>query len=129
MGAAIAAFLVVPATTSFAQPAPASVSVSGTSFLPATIHVTTGGSVQWTNTSEDTHTVTADDGSFDSGDVAPGATFSTSFDTPGTYTYYCQYHGGPELDGMAATIIVDDPAAAPATTQRTGDDYIPTELP
>ena len=30
-----------------------------------------------------------------------------TFDTPGTYGYYCVPHGGPGI-GMAATVIVDE---------------------
>ena len=127
--AIIALFVLAPATTSFAQPAPAPISISGTTFLPGTLHVPAGGSVVWTNISYDSHTVTADDASFDSGDLAPGATFTTTFDTPGTYTYFCQYHGAPELDGMAATIVVDEPGASAPTQVRTADDYQPTEAP
>jgi len=53
------------------------------------------------------HTITADDGSFDSGMVDPGSSFSMEFDTPGTFQYYCQPHGASGGTGMAATIIVD----------------------
>ena len=38
------------------------------------------------------HTVTATDGSFDSGNMAYGQSWTHAFTTPGTYTYYCKYH-------------------------------------
>jgi len=71
------------------------------------VHIAAGQTVMWTNPDSRTHTVTADDGSFDSADVTPRTQFSMEFDTPGSYAYYCQYHGGPGGDGMSGVIIVD----------------------
>lgn len=83
----------------------------GRRFVPRELHVAPGAVVTWTNSSGETHTVTADDGSFDSGDVDPGGTFTQEFDAPGSYPYYCGPHGGPGGEGMAGVIIVDDPDA------------------
>ena len=47
------------------------------------------------------HTVTADDGSFDGGPLATGATFSQTFSTAGTFSYHCKIH-----PSMTATITV-----------------------
>jgi hypothetical protein len=71
------------------------------------LHVAPGTRVVWTNTSSEAHTVTSDDGLFDSA-VDPNSIASARLDTPGTYQYFCQYHGAAGLVGMAATIIVDD---------------------
>src|SRR5689334_1092583 len=71
------------------------------------VHISAGQTVVWNNPSERVHTVTADDTSFDSGDLAPGAAYSRSFDTPGTYAYYCQYHGDVGGVGMAGVIVVE----------------------
>ncbi len=81
------------------------------SFAPTEVHITPGQTVLWNNTDFIGHTVTADDNSFDSGDMEPGDTFSQTFTDPGTYQYYCVPHGSPGLVGMAATIVVDDPNA------------------
>ncbi len=48
------------------------------------------------------HTVTADDGSWDSGDVQPGATWRRTFDRPGTYPYHCTPH-----PFMQAVVVVE----------------------
>jgi plastocyanin len=48
--------------------------------------------VIWTNYDDATHTVTANDGSFDSKDLKAGQTFSYSFTVPGTFNYHCIYH-------------------------------------
>jgi plastocyanin len=84
----------------------ASVSMSGGSFDPQELTVKAGTTVVWTNTASNAHTVTADDGSFDSGNMNANDTFQFTFTTPGTYPYYCAYHGGPGGAGMAGTVIV-----------------------
>jgi plastocyanin len=38
------------------------------------------------------HTVTFDDGSADSGNLAPGSTFDHTFATAGTFAYHCAIH-------------------------------------
>jgi plastocyanin len=61
--------------------------------------------VVWTNYDTTyggiTHTVTATDKSFNSGDIKAGGTFKWTFTTPGTYTYSCVYHAW-----MKGTVIV-----------------------
>ena len=61
-----------------------------------------GSTVTWTNDDSAAHTATADDGSFDSSSIAPGATFSQAFDTAGTFAYHCSIH-----PNMTATIEVN----------------------
>jgi LPXTG-motif cell wall-anchored protein len=75
-------------------------------FNPAQITIASGETVSFTNQGESPHTATADDGSFDTGTVDPGGSASVAFDTPGTYGYYCLFHGGPGGDGMAGVITV-----------------------
>ena len=79
-----------------------SVSLSNFAFSPATITITSGSTVTWTNLDSAPHTVTADDTSqFSSGTLAQGGTFVHTFDTPGTYTYHCSIH-----TSMKGTVIV-----------------------
>jgi plastocyanin len=99
----------LPAGPAVAQDAGPTVQMQPRTFAPAELHVAPGTSVIWTNPSDVEHTVTADDGSFDSGNVEPGDSFSMTFDTPGRYQYYCQQHGEPGLQDMAGVIIVDAP--------------------
>ena len=70
-------------------------------FSPSSITIKVGSSVTWTNTGNATHTVTADDGSFDSGSVTSGATFSHTFATAGTFAFHCAIH-----PGMKGTVVV-----------------------
>jgi hypothetical protein len=63
-----------------------------TAFAPSQIDVLPGETVTWTNMSERTHTVTADDGSFDSGFLSGGDSFKRRFTAPGAYSYHCAIH-------------------------------------
>ena len=89
-----------------AQAGAAAVIAQETTFSPPTLTVPAGTTVTWTNTDQAAHTVTADDGSFDTGFVAAGQTVSLTFATPGTYPYYCIPHGAPGGAGMAGVIVV-----------------------
>ena len=79
------------------QAAAFEISVVDFAFEPGTVSVPVGATVTWTNTGSRPHTVTADDGSFDSGRLDPGEEFSLTFDQPGTFTYHCGFH--PEMRG------------------------------
>lgn len=103
-----------PAPTTAPTQAPAdegggaTVTIANFSFGPGTLTVKAGTTVTWRNNEDAPHTVTADDGSFGSNTLGQGDTFSFTFDTPGTYDYYCQFHGGAGHAGMSGTIIVED---------------------
>src|SRR6185436_6164481 len=62
-----------------------------------------GATVRWTNTGtdKDGHTVTADDGSFDSGVLKEGDTYTHTYDAEGTFSYICSVH--PSMKG---TVVV-----------------------
>jgi plastocyanin len=64
------------------------------------VSVSAGQSVAWTNMGGQAHTVTATDGSFDTGLVSPGSTAPLQFDTPGVYAYVCTPH--PWMKGNLA---------------------------
>jgi plastocyanin len=107
LGAALTLFLLAPSASVFAQSADSQVDIKNIAYAPKEIHVAAGGTVTWTNDDALQHTVTADDGSFDSGLFDQGGTFTQEFDTPGTYAYYCTPHGGPGGVGMSAVVVVD----------------------
>ena len=62
------------------------------------LEVAAGTTVEWTNNDPLAHTVTAADGSFDSGLIQPGATWAYTFTTPGTYDFNCTPH--PFMKGV-----------------------------
>jgi plastocyanin len=74
-----------------------SVAIRGFAFDPPATSVAVGSEITWTNADPAPHTVTADDGSFDSGPMDPGRTFSATFDQPGTIPYHCTIH--PTMTG------------------------------
>jgi plastocyanin len=78
-----------------------SVTIMNFAFSPATLTVKTGTKVTWMNNDTVTHTVTADQAAFDSGDLSPGNSFSFTFTKTGTFSYHCNIH-----HNMMATIIV-----------------------
>jgi plastocyanin len=63
-------------------------------YTPADITVVIGvnSTVKWTNNDNMPHTVTASDGSFDSGNLKPDATYVYTFTKAGVYHYNCTYH-------------------------------------
>ena len=83
------AFVLVPGR---ALAAPVPVTIQYQSFQPGSIDALPGDTITWTNHGGRTHTVTADYGAFDSGDVPVGHQFTWTPTTPGTYTYHCAIH-------------------------------------
>ena len=71
---------------------PNTVNITGMSF--AAITVKAGTTVKWTNNDNTAHTVTADDNSFDSGNIPAGGSYSRTFNTAGTINYHCKLHSG-----------------------------------
>jgi plastocyanin len=82
------------------------VNIADNKFDPKELTIKAGTTVTFTNTGNRTHTVTADDGSFDSGRLLGGAAFEFTFTEPGEYPFYCEIHGGPGGSGMSGVIIV-----------------------
>jgi plastocyanin len=79
----------------------ASVTIQQIAFHPSTLNVKTGDTVTWHfNDNGVLHTVTADDGSFDSGQHGSGE-FTHTFDHAGTFKYHCSIHAT-----MTGSIVV-----------------------
>lgn len=71
-------------------------------FDPKTVSIKAGQAVEWDwQDPQSSHTVTADNGSFDSGLCAQGTKFVFTFATAGTFTYKCTIHSG-----MLGTVTV-----------------------
>ncbi|HMH33940.1 MAG TPA: cupredoxin domain-containing protein [Puia sp.] len=66
--------------------------MKGSVYSNTNLQVATGTKVQWSNDDTTVHTVTADNGSFESGDIQPGGTFSQTFNTAGTFAYHDKHH-------------------------------------
>lgn len=88
-------------STGSGAPAGTSVRMFGSRFQPATLTIVLGATVRWFNDDALSHTVSAPDASWDSGNLSPGAAFERTYDLPGTFPYLCRYH-----PGMVGTIEV-----------------------
>ena len=91
-----------PTASATATESPAAiVDTKDFAFSPNPVTIEAGDTVLFKNSDTVGHTVAADDKAFDSGDMPTGATFTHTFEKPGTYAYFCAYHRF-----MHATIIV-----------------------
>lgn len=84
-----------------AEPKPVIVDVRSLRYSRGKIEVEVGTTVEWRNRDPLAHTVTADSGAFDSGELGPEARWSHTFTTPGTFSYHCTPH-----PHMKATVVV-----------------------
>jgi plastocyanin len=108
----------------------ASVAAVDIAFQPASVEIPEGGTVSWSNAGQLDHTVTASDGSFDSGILAPGGGFAHTFTSAGSFAYACTIH--PQMTGTvtvvaAATPAPDTPApdSSTSTPPATGSTPVP----
>jgi len=72
-----------------------------TAYSPNPIVLAIGGTATWKNNDSVAHTATANDGTWDSGSIAPGGTFSRTFPAAGSFPYKCTIH-----PGMVGTVTV-----------------------
>jgi hypothetical protein len=98
------------------------VSVVDNAFEPTQTVINPGDTVVWSDMGNNPHTVTADDGSFDSASggmmtLARGQTFSHTFTAPGTYPYHCRIHGAAGGQGMSGVIVVQAASSSAPVTQ------------
>lgn len=68
------------------------VTISDYKFAPTSVTVHVGDTVTWTNNGPTAHTATANDGSFDTGNLNKGATGQFTFTKAGTFGYHCTPH-------------------------------------
>jgi plastocyanin len=98
------------AVTGASQPASTvtkTVSITATAFMPASRTIATTDSIKWTNNDTKNHQVVANNGSFASATIAPGKSYTHTFNTAGTFRYHDALH--PSLTGK---IVVTGPAPA-----------------
>jgi plastocyanin len=77
------------------------VTIAGYTFSPALLTIKIGTTVKWTNQDSVSHSVTADDNSWGSGDLKQGDSFSFTFSQAGIFAYHCSVHSS-----MKATVTV-----------------------
>ncbi len=102
------------------------VSIQDFFFDPAQITVEPGMTVMWVNEGSHPHTVTSDDGQFDSEALMPGDSFMVTFSGSGTLTYHCEIHpsmvGSVTVGGSGggAAPPAEEPSASPAAPEESG---------
>lgn len=74
------------------------IKTSNKSFYPEAILVNVGDTVQWKNSDIAVHTITSNDGTFDSGMMMAGDLFEFEFKNAGTFDYICALH--PWMTGI-----------------------------
>jgi nitrite reductase (NO-forming) len=93
-------------TTTGVSIGPGSSTLTTDAFQPNPVQVSTGTTVTWTNEDAQPHTVMSGatpptpDGKFDSGIMAPAATFDFTFTEAGEYPYFCLLH--PNMVGSVS---------------------------
>lgn len=117
-----------------ARAADVGVEVRDNAYAPATVRIIAGDTVVWSHTGSNPHSVTADDGSFDShpncgfpavvGCMGNGDQFRRTFSQAGTVRYFCKIHGGSGGLGMAGVIEI-----VPAGSGTTAPPPPPTSPP
>jgi plastocyanin len=102
---------VKPTTTPASEAPPANaatkavdVKISNFKFAPASVAVTAGGTITWTNEDSAQHTATDDKSTppFDTGTLDQGDSKKVTFKKAGTYPYICTFH--PFMKG---TVVVE----------------------
>jgi plastocyanin len=83
-----------------------SVPIKNFKYIPASVTVSVGDTITWTNQDQAPHTSTANDGSFDTGNLNKGESGSHTFTKAGTFPYICALH-----PNMKATVVVTGASA------------------
>ena len=81
---------------------PNTVLMAGMAFSPTTITVPRNTTVTWTNNDGIAHTSTSDTGVWDTGNMPPGTSRTTTFAVAGTFPFHCTYHSSM----MKGTVVV-----------------------
>jgi plastocyanin len=120
LGGALVVVALAPPVGARAATVP--VEVEFAAFGPSQVEVLTGDTVSWENVGGRQHTVTADDGSFDSGPLDPDTTFARDFAVAGTYAYHCTIH--PSMTGaVVVSAVTLDPLPSTAVPSGAPVDF------
>jgi plastocyanin len=96
----LALFIATLTATSVSAQRTVDVSIQGFAFNPASVQVSTGDTVRWTNMDSADHTVTGS--TFNSGIIHTGQSYEFRFTTPGSYSYVCSIH--PSMKGTVTVV-------------------------
>ncbi|MBI2704860.1 MAG: S8 family serine peptidase, partial [Actinobacteria bacterium] len=88
-------------------PAPIDVSITDAGFSPASFTLTVNQTVRFTNDTGQVHTVSADDGTFDSGPIPSGGAYAMAIGAPGSFLF--RSVGNAQHVGLAVVSLLDLP--------------------
>lgn len=99
--------LTVAGASEPAATATKTVKITASGFSPTSVTIKTGDAVRWTNNDTKNHQVVANNGTFASPTIAPGRSYTHTFNTAGTFRYHDALH--PSLTGR---VVVTGPPPA-----------------
>jgi plastocyanin len=108
LGGAVAMAIAI-ALPGQADNAPQAVTIENFTFNPQRLTVKAGGTVTWTNKDDIPHAIASTGAVFRSGALDTDDNYSFTFNTPGTYQYFCSLH--PHMTG---TIVIEAAAGGGA---------------
>lgn len=106
---AVAGSLMIMGLPQSSSAATQTVTMVDNRFDPQEIRIDVGDSVVWNNRGQNQHDIRADDGSFRSGTIGTGDTYSRRFTEEGFYYYHCNFHGSRKKVGMWGLVVVGNP--------------------
>ena len=87
---------IAPETTTV--PATHTIAIQNFAFDAQLVNINKGDSVVWTNNDSAPHTVTGNNGGLDSPTINKNGIYRFTFNTSGTFSYYCAFH--PSMKGI-----------------------------
>lgn len=84
----------------------------------STVTVRVGDTVTWENRGTVFHNATADDGTFRSGNLRAGQSYSYTFTRPGEYAYACTLHVAEEMFGRVVVLPAASPTPRPSGVRQ-----------
>ncbi|MCE9541633.1 peptidoglycan-binding protein [Candidatus Kaiserbacteria bacterium] len=104
----------------------ATVTIGDNYFQKQVLDIAPGDTVTWLNDGKVSHTVTADNNSFDSGPIVPGNAYMLTFTQLGEYRYYDKTLGAINGQGMAGAVrVLSSLVQTPVPTQTTVQTTVP----
>jgi plastocyanin len=86
------------------DPGPNEIWLEYKAFNPSQRSVAVGTTITFTNKDNANHAVTEKNGLFDSGRIKTDDSYSYTFNTPGTYYFFCHYHSSNSAEQGAILV-------------------------
>ena len=112
--AAVLVFVALLAAPLAAHAATVTIEVKDFAFQPNAVTIGAGDTVTWRNADTASHTATST-ATWDTGAFAPGTSRSITFETPGTYRYFCLIHS--IMFGTIVVLPAGEASTSPAPAQ------------